>query len=168
MTKLSETGFQFGVQDAPLTLTVFTNLACPHCAAFFNNYETELLPAIENRQLRLVLKPFDKPKIGLLKGNLVHLFLDYEDQARVNPIILQLFKDQAEWKALTDSELQTYLNENYNLEVQPGNTERSLTITQEAVAFDATSVPTALLSKHGGTPVKIEQAELTQELQAVS
>ncbi|MCQ2009575.1 DsbA family protein [Sporolactobacillus sp. STSJ-5] len=166
MPTLSDTGFHFGSKEAPLKLTVMTNLACPHCANYLKNYETELLPAIENKQLELILKPFDKPKVGLLKGNLVHLFLDYKDQAKTNPIILQLFKDQAEWKALNDSEIKTYLTDNYGLTVQPDNTEYSLTITQEAIAFDATSVPTALFSKNGSTPIKITQDDLNKELES--
>lgn len=165
---LSDTGFHFGVKDAPLKLTVITNLACPHCSAFFDNYETELLPAIENKQLELVLKPFDKPKEGLLKGNLVHLFLDYKEQSKTNRIILQLFKDQAEWKQLTDNEIKTYLAENYGLTAQPDNTDYSLTITQEAVSFDATSVPTALLSRSGAAPVKVTQDELKKELESLA
>jgi hypothetical protein len=83
---LSDTGFHFGSQDAPAKLTVITNLACPDCAAFVQNYDTELLPAIKSNQLELILKPFDKPKVGLLKGNLVHLFLNYQDQETTNPI----------------------------------------------------------------------------------
>ncbi|MCO7127125.1 DsbA family protein [Sporolactobacillus shoreicorticis] len=168
MPILSDTGFHFGSKEAPLKLTVITNLACPHCANYLKNYETELLPAIENKRLELILKPFDKPKVSLLKGNLVHLFLDYKDQAETNPIILQLFKDQAEWKALTGSELKTYLTDNYGLTAQPDNTDYSLTITQEAIAFDATSVPTGLLSKNGAAPIKVTQDELTKELEAAA
>jgi protein-disulfide isomerase len=165
MPTLSDTGFHFGAKEAPVKLTVFTNLACPHCATFLQDYETELLPAIENKQLELILKPFDKPKVGLLKGNLVHLFLDYKDQATTNPIILQLFKDQSEWKALTDNEIKIYLTENYGLTAQPDNTDYSLTITQEAINFDATSVPTALISRAGAAPTKITQEELKKELE---
>lgn len=144
---------------------MITNLACPHCANYLKKYETKLLPAIENKQLELILKPFDKPKVSLLKGNLVHLFLDYKDQAKNNLIVLQLFKDQAEWKPLTDSEIKTYLADNYGLTAQPDNTEYSLTITREAIAFDATSVPTALFSKNGSTPIKITQDDLKKELE---
>ncbi|MET1249236.1 thioredoxin domain-containing protein [Sporolactobacillus sp. STCC-11] len=168
MSTLSEIGFHFGAKEAPIKVFVFTNLACPHCSIFLQDYDTELMPAIENKQLELILKPFDKPKVGLLKGNLVHLFLNYEDQATTNPIILQLFKDQAEWKALSDNEIKIYLTENYGLTAQPDNTDKSLVITQEAVTFDATSVPTALISRNGAAPTKITQDELKKELKAAT
>jgi hypothetical protein len=77
---------------------------------------------------------------------------------------LQLFKDQSKWKALTDNEIKTYLTENYGLTAQPDNTDYSLTITQEAIAFDATSVPTALLSCNGAAPTKITQGDMKKEL----
>ncbi|MCO7175851.1 thioredoxin domain-containing protein [Sporolactobacillus kofuensis] len=163
---LSDVGFHFGDQDAPVKLTVFTNLACPHCANFFAENETDLFAAIDKKQVELILKPFDKPKEGLLKGNLVHLFLNYKDQEKMNKVILQLFKDQADWKKLSDNEIKTYLTENYGLSIQPDNTDYSLTIAGEAIHFDATSVPTVLLSRDGQTPQKITKDELKKELEA--
>lgn len=165
MTQLTDTGFHFGDPAAPIKLTVFTNLACPHCAAFFTN--NDLTPYFENKQLELVLKFFDKPKIGLLKGNLVHLFLDYNDQAKTNPIILELFKDQPEWKKLSDDELKNYLKEKYGFEAHPENTDYSLTIAKEAIDFNATSVPTALISINGEAPKEINQDELKKTLESV-
>lgn len=135
-----------GDQEAPVKLEVFLNYACPYCATFYHLVDTVLQPYIENKQVAVIVKHYDKPREMLLPGTLINANLDYTNPTRTLEIISELFKDQATWDKWSNIEIKQYLTTKYGLKEEFDNIDRSLSITQEAIERGVKMVPTVFVN----------------------
>ena len=135
-----------GDLQAPVKLEVFLNYACPYCATFYELVDTVLPPYIENKQVAVIVKHYDKPREMLLPGTLINANLDYTNPQKTLEIISELFKEQATWDKWSNIEIKAYLTKKYELKEEFDNIDRSLAITQEAIERGVKMVPTVFIN----------------------
>ena len=136
-----------GEKEAPVKIEVFLNYACPYCATFYELVDTILPPYIENKQVVVVVKHYDKPREMLLPGTLINANLDYSQPEKTLEIISELFKEQSTWDKFSSHEIKKYIEEKYGLEEQFSNIDRSLLITAEAIERNVKMVPTVFINE---------------------
>ena len=135
-----------GDLQAPVKLEVFLNYACPYCATFYELVDTVLPPYIENKQVAVIVKHYDKPREMLLPGTLINANLDYTNPQKTLEIISELFKEQATWDKWSNIEIKAHLTKKYELKEEFDNIDRSLAITQEAIERGVKMVPTVFIN----------------------
>lgn len=150
-----------GNKNAPVKVEVFLNLACPYCADFYELADDVLKDYITGNKVYFVVKHYDKPREMLLPGTLINLSLDYSNPAKTLENIKSLFKTQAEWDKLSNHEIKSLLENEYQLKEEPDNIEISLTVTAEAIERSVKMVPTVFINEQEFQfPKEISAAEL--------
>lgn len=144
MTTIKNNHLQVGSPDAPLKLEAFMNVACPGSALIYRLATEVLPPYIDNGQIELFVKLYDKPREELLHGSLIHWSLDNENPTEALEVIGKLLETQEEWHELSNKELKRLLVDKYNLQEEERleNVDVSLAITAEAMERGVTMVPT--------------------------
>lgn len=139
---------KIGSDNAPLKLEAYINLSCPGSALFHQAANEVLTSYIENEQVQLILKLYDKPREELLHGTLIHLCLHYDQPERTIAIINDLFETQSQWLPLNDFEIKKLLVSNYQLQEEEieENTAISLAFTTEAVERNVKIVPSFFIN----------------------
>lgn len=136
-----------GDSNAPVKIEVFLNYACPYCATFYELVDTVLPPYLENSQVAVVVKHYDKPREMLLPGTLINANLDYSNPQKALEIISELFKEQATWDKFSSHDIKKYIEDKYGLQEEFSNIDRSLLITAEAIERNVTMVPTVFINE---------------------
>lgn len=137
-----------GNDNAPLKLEVFANVSCPGSAYLYNVAKDVFQEYIDNGQLQLVIKLWDKPREELLPGTLIHLSLDNSKPEEAIQTVESLLATQEEWHEFSDKELKQLLIDKYNGQVEERleNVDVSLAITHEAIERGVKYVPTIFLN----------------------
>lgn len=135
-----------GNHNAPVKVEVFLNLACPYCATFYELVDTVLPEYIDQDQVALIVKHYDKPREMLLPGTLINLNLDYSSPEKTLEIIKQLFKEQKVWDKYSSHGIKQYIEEKFGLREEESNIERSLHVTAEAIERNVKMVPTVFVN----------------------
>ncbi len=88
-----------GSPQAPVTIEIYTDYECPHCATFYNGVYPQLVSEyVKTGKVRVVHRDFPLPqhphaKLAARYANAAGELGDYED------VVRQLFADQPEWAA---------------------------------------------------------------------
>jgi protein-disulfide isomerase len=88
-----------GSPQAPVTVEIYTDYECPHCATFYNGVYPQLVSEyVKTGKVRVVHRDFPLPqhphaKLAARYANAAGELGDYED------VVRQLFADQPEWAA---------------------------------------------------------------------
>ena len=115
-------------------------------ATFYELVDTILPPYIENKQVVVVVKHYDKPREMLLPGTLINLNLDYSSPEKTLDVIKQLFKEQETWDKYSSHGIKQYIEEKFGLKEEESNIERSLQLTAEAIERNVKMVPTVFIN----------------------
>src|SRR5690606_2607066 len=169
MAKVVENAsISYGNTDAPVTVAVFLNLACPYCATFFEAADQSVKSFIDGGQVQYVIKHYDKPREMLLYGTLANLFFDYNDPERIYELMKDLFAKQGEWSESDSDSIKKMLTELYGLKEEPDTIDISLKITAEAIRRNVKMVPTVFINdKEFQYPVEIDTQQLKEEVEKV-
>ena len=146
MTTIKNDFLVLGDHSAPVKIEVFLNLACPYCATFYEFVDTVLPTYLEQKQVALIVKHYDKPREMLLPGTLINLNLDYSTPEKTLEVIKQLFKEQEVWDKSSSHGIKQYIEEKFGLKEEESNIERSLKITAEAIERNVKMVPTVFVN----------------------
>lgn len=169
MTTIKNDYLKFGSADAPLKLEAFINVACRGTATIYRLAKEVLPPYIENGQIEVIVKLYDKPREELLHGALIHWTLDNEKPKEALNVIGKLLETQAEWHELSDKELKRLLVDTYNLQEEERleNVDVSLAITAEAIEREVKIVPTLFFNgeKLLGFTYELEPSDLKQAIE---
>jgi protein-disulfide isomerase len=88
-----------GSPQAPITIEIYSDYECPHCATFYNGVYPQLVAAyVKTGKVRIVHRDFPLPqhahaKLAARYANAAGELGDYE------LVVRQLFADQPEWAA---------------------------------------------------------------------
>lgn len=144
---ISEFGIVIGSEKAPKTMIEYINLRCPYCKQFWNQNNSLLTEAINNEQLKLVIKLLDKVKPSLQRGNIMHHHVSIDNPDLAIQEIQQIFDTQDDWSSLSLSEVAKFAKEKLGLKEQMN--DRYITkVFREAESANIVFVPTAVV---GGT-----------------
>ncbi|MFC7685012.1 thioredoxin domain-containing protein [Ureibacillus sp. GCM10028918] len=169
MATIKNDHLKFGSPDAPLKIEAFINLACPGTARIYKLAKEVLPPYLENNQVEVIVKLYDKPREELLHGPLIHWKLDNSNPEEALYVIGQLLETQAEWHDLSNKELKRLLVDKYNLQEEERleNVEISLAITAEAIEREITIVPTIFFNgeKLLGYTYELEPSDVKQAIE---
>ncbi|MFJ7952500.1 thioredoxin domain-containing protein [Lysinibacillus sp. NPDC096418] len=169
MTTIKNDYLKFGSADAPLKLEAFINVACRGTATIYRLAKEVLPPYIENGQIEVIVKLYDKPREELLHGALIHWTLDNEKPNEALDVIGKLLETQAEWHELSNKELKRLLVDTYNLQEEERleNVDISLAITAEAIEREVKIVPTLFFNgeKLLGFTYELEPSDLKQAIE---
>lgn len=135
-----------GSAAAPVKIEVFLNLACPYCATFYELVDGALKEYIDQNNVQLIVKHYDKPREMLLPGTLINLSLDYTNPTETLQNVKKLFATQSEWDQLSNIEIKSLLTNEYQLKEEPENIEISLAVTAEAIERGVKMVPTVFIN----------------------
>lgn len=137
-----------GNDAAPIKMEVFANVACPGTAYLYNTAKDVFQEYIDNGQLQLIIKLWDKPREELLHGTLIHLSLDNSKPEEAIRTVESLLATQEEWRELSDKELKQLLIDKYNCQEEERleNVDISLNITKEAIERGVKYVPTIFIN----------------------
>lgn len=169
MTLIKNDHLKFGSSDAPLKLEAFINLACPGSAKIYQLAKEVLPPYIENGQIEVIVKLYDKPREELLHGALIHWTFDNAKPTETLDVIGKLLETQQEWHELSNKELKRLLVDTYNLQEEERleNVDISLAITAEAIEREVKIVPTLFFNgeKLLGFTYELEPSDLKQAVE---
>ncbi|WP_158582971.1 thioredoxin domain-containing protein [Lysinibacillus yapensis] len=169
MTKIKNDHLKFGNPDAPLKIEAFINVACPGTARIYRLAKEVLPPYIENNQVEVIVKLYDKPREELIHGALIHWTLDNSNPKESLHVIAQLLETQSEWHEYSDKELKRLLVDQYNLQEEERleNVDVSLAITAEAIEREVKIVPTIFFNgeKLLGFTYELEPSDLKQAVE---
>lgn len=167
MTTVVENAYlSYGVNEAPVKIEVFLNLACPYCATFYENADQTLKPYIENGQVQYIIKHYDKPREMLLYGTLANCFFDYKEPERIYDLMKDLFAKQSSWHEADSATIKKMLTEEYGLKEEPETIDIGLQIVAEAVKRNVKMVPAVFINdKEFQYPIEINAEQLKEEIE---
>jgi protein-disulfide isomerase len=91
-----------GPKDAPVTITEFASMTCPHCAAFTENVFPKLRKEyIDTNKIRFVFREFPLD-IKALAGSMLARCIAKDDAEKYFAVVDMLFRQQMDW-ALKDT-----------------------------------------------------------------
>ena len=86
-----------GPANAPVTITEFASMTCPHCAAFNDNVFPKIKSAyIDSGKIRYVFREFPLD-IKAAAGSMLARCIAKGDSAKYFAVIDMLFKQQSDW-----------------------------------------------------------------------
>lgn len=168
MATIKNDHLKFGSPEAPLKIEAFINVACPGTKRIYH-LAKEVFPAyLENNQIEVIVKLYDKPREELIHGALIHWTLDNSNPAQSLDVIGKLLETQPEWHDLSDKEIKRLLVDKYNLQEEERleNVDVSLAITAEAIEREVKIVPTLFFNgeKLLGFTYELEPSDLKQAI----
>lgn len=113
-----ETGIHVGEKAAPIKVMSFVNLRCPFCREWNEKSKDVLTEYIQAGKIELIIKPFDKEKESLQRGNVTHRYLDYSTPEKTRETINKIYSKQDEWGSLSLDEVATYMESELGLTEQ--------------------------------------------------
>ncbi|EAG6739661.1 DsbA family protein [Listeria monocytogenes] len=142
-----ETGIHVGEKAAPIKVMSFVNLRCQFCREWNEKSKDVLTEYIQAGKIELIIKPFDKEKESLQRGNVTHRYLDYSTPEKTRETINKIYSKQDEWGSLSLDEVATYMESELGLTEQD-NKAASEKIVAEANAANVVFVPTVIVGEH--------------------
>ncbi|MBC1886485.1 DsbA family protein [Listeria seeligeri] len=142
-----EVGIHVGDKAAPVKLMSFINLRCPFCREWNEKSQEVLTEFIQAGKIELIIKPFDKEKESLQRGNVAHRYLDYSTPEETRETINKIYSTQNEWGSLSLEEVATYMESKLGLTEQD-NKAASEKIIREANEANVVFVPTVIVGEH--------------------
>jgi len=141
------TGLHVGDATAPIKVIEFINVRCPYCKKWFTDYDQLLMSYVNEGKIERIIKPLDKAKESLQRGNVMHQHLDYTTPDVALAAIRQMFATQEAWKDMSLEEVATYAETKLGLNKQQ-NEAQAQAISAEAQAATIQFVPTIIVGKH--------------------
>ncbi|MBC1539117.1 DsbA family protein [Listeria seeligeri] len=142
-----EVGIHVGDKAAPVKVMSFINLRCPFCREWNEKSQEVLTEFIQAGKIELIIKPFDKEKESLQRGNVAHRYLDYSTPEETCETINEIYSTQDEWGSLSLEEVATYMESKLGLTEQD-NKAASEKIIREANEANVVFVPTVIVGEH--------------------
>ncbi|EUJ33070.1 hypothetical protein MFLO_05735 [Listeria floridensis FSL S10-1187] len=143
-----ESGIHLTKSDAAkVKVMSFVNLRCPFCRKWHQESREVLSRFIEEGKIELIIKPFDKEKESLQRGNVTHRYLNYDTPFETWEVIDKIYETQDEWGSLTLSEVAEFMEQKLGLTEQ-NNEEASEAIISEAGRANVIFVPTVVVGEH--------------------
>ncbi|MBC1484274.1 DsbA family protein [Listeria sp. FSL L7-1485] len=142
-----EVGIHVGDKEAPVKVMSFINLRCPYCREWNEKSKDVLTEFIQAGKIELIIKPFDKEKESLQRGNVAHRYLDYSTPEKTRETINKIYSTQGDWGNLSLEEVATYMEATLGLTEQD-NKEASEKIIREANEANIVFVPTVIVGEH--------------------
>ena len=86
-----------GPKDAPVTITEFASMTCPHCAAFTEKVFPQIKSAyIDTNKIRFIFREFPLD-INAAAGSMLARCIAKDDSGKYFAVIDMLFRQQNEW-----------------------------------------------------------------------
>ncbi|MBC1428721.1 DsbA family protein [Listeria seeligeri] len=142
-----EIGIHVGDKAAPVKVMSFINLRCPFCREWNEKSQEVLTEFIQAGKIELIIKPFDKEKESLQRGNVAHRYLDYSTPEETRETINKIYSTQDEWGSMSLEEVATYMESKLGLTEQD-NKAASEKIIREANEANVVFVPTVIVGEH--------------------
>lgn len=146
-TVTPEVGIHVGDSAVPVKVMSFVNLRCPFCREWNEKSQDVLTEFIQAGKIELIIKPFDKEKESLQRGNVTHRYLDYSKPEETRENINKIYSTQDEWGSLSLTEVAAYMESKLGLTEQD-NKAVSEKIIAEANTANIVFVPTVIVGKH--------------------
>ncbi|MBC2239308.1 DsbA family protein [Listeria booriae] len=143
----TEAGIHIGKSDAPVKVLSFINVRCPFCREWHEKSRDVLSRYIESGRIELIVKPFDKEKESLQRGNVFHHYLDYAAPEETLAILDDIYARQDLWGSLTLEEVANFAEDELGLTKQD-NQDQADKIIAEANAANIRLVPTVIIGEH--------------------
>jgi protein-disulfide isomerase len=140
-------GIHIGNAQAPIKVIEFINVRCPYCKKWFVDYDQLLTNYVNEGKIERIIKPLDKTKESLQRGNVMHHYLDYTTPDAALAAIRQMFATQDEWKDMSLEEVAKYAETKLALTKQ-ANTDLADAIVAEADEASIKFVPTVIIGEH--------------------
>jgi protein-disulfide isomerase len=107
-----------GPANAPVTITEFASMTCPHCAAFNDNVFPKIKSAyIDSGKIRYVFREFPLD-IKAAAGSMLARCIAKGDSAKYFAVIDMLFKQQGDWVMKNTTETLTRIGKQAGLSQQ--------------------------------------------------
>ncbi|EUJ22669.1 hypothetical protein PGRAN_11974 [Listeria grandensis FSL F6-0971] len=143
----TEAGIHIGKSDAPVKVISFVNVRCPFCREWHEKSRDVIGRYIDAGRIELIVKPFDKEKESLQRGNVFHHYLDYAAPEQTLEILDEIYARQDLWGSLTLEEVGNFAQDEIGLSEQD-NKEQAQKIIAEANAANIRLVPTVIIGEH--------------------
>ncbi|WP_163652470.1 DsbA family protein [Listeria sp. PSOL-1] len=143
----SKEGIHIGQENAKVKVISFVNLRCPYCRKWHEESREVLDQFIQSGKIELIIKPFDKEKESLQRGNITHRYLNYEAQEETLKTIDRIYETQDEWGHLSLEDVAKYMETTLGLTKQ-NNEAAAKRIVAEANDANIVFVPTVIVGKH--------------------
>ncbi|EUJ31877.1 thioredoxin domain-containing protein [Listeria cornellensis] len=143
----TEAGIHIGKSDAPVKVISFVNVRCPFCREWHEKSRDVLRRYLDSGRIELIVKPFDKEKESLQRGNIIHHHLDYAVPEQTLEILDEVYARQDLWGSLTHEEVANFAEDELGLSEQD-NEEEAEKIIAEANAANIRLVPTVIIGEH--------------------
>ena len=141
------TGLKIGADDAPVKLVEFINVRCPYCKQWFEESKELLDQYIAEGRLQRIIKPFNKEKESLQRGNVMHRYLDTNLPEKGYAALMQMFITQKDWQDLSLEEVARFAED--RLQLAPQANEALLTdVVTETNNANIQFVPTLIINDH--------------------
>ena len=134
---------KLGKDTAKVKVVEYYNLACPDALNYQEQFAFFLDPLIRTGQVQRILKHYDKTSPRLQKGNLVHDYIDYDNQEAAYTMADQYLRSQNDWARLDLDKVEAYLAQQGR--VQQDNSELAARVFEEAQAVGVGAVPTIFI-----------------------
>ena len=140
-------GLKVGDSNAPVKVVEFINLRCPFCKKWHDDSKDLLAKYVEEGKVQRIIKHYNKETPHLVKGNVIHRYLDYSNPKAAFKEIDYFFENQDEWGALENlDDIAAYVEEKRGLKVQ-SNEKEIEGIIEEAVRANVEFVPTVFIGE---------------------
>lgn len=143
----AKTGIHIGKKEAPVKVISFVNLRCPYCRMWQDKSRDVIAEFIEEGKIELIVKPFDKEKDSLKRGNVTHRYLEYDNPKTALEQIEKIYDTQDEWGSLSFDEVAAYMEGTLGYKEQK-NQAASEKIIAEAGNANIVFVPTVIVGEN--------------------
>lgn len=143
----AKTGIHIGREDAPVKVISFVNLRCPFCRQWQDKSREVIAEFIEEGKIELIVKPFDKEKESLQRGNVTHRYLDYENPKIALQQIEEIYNTQDDWGSLPLDEVSGYMEQTLGY-TEKNNQSAAEKIVEEANRANIVFVPTVIVGEY--------------------
>src|SRR5262245_38429172 len=107
-----------GPKDAPVTITEFASMTCPHCAAFTEKVFPQIKSAyIDTNKIRFIFREFPLD-IKAAAGSMLARCIAKDDSGKYFAVIDMLFRQQNEWVLKNTTETLTRIGKQAGLSQQ--------------------------------------------------
>ncbi|BDZ30299.1 thioredoxin domain-containing protein [Lactiplantibacillus sp. WILCCON 0030] len=138
------TTINLGQPQAPHTLTAILNLGCEDTQDWWLPNVDELFQAVDDGQLQVHLKFWNKIKEPLRNGNIANGYIDYQQPEQALTYIEAVFQGQDDLRGLANAAVPAYLEQTYGVKPYAAAAAVKQQIDQEVAANGITSLPTLI------------------------
>ncbi|MFD1419649.1 thioredoxin domain-containing protein [Lactiplantibacillus songbeiensis] len=139
-----QTTLTYGNPQAPHELTLILNLGCVDTRDWWSPNQAALFTAIDEGQLQVHLKFWNKVKPTLLNGNVANGYVDYRHPAAALSLIKAVFQNQDPLRDADLAAVPAYLEKTYQVAPYAQADTVRQQIDREVAANGITSLPTVI------------------------